>query len=213
MACVEGYSAVQGSCSMKILVVAALAALTAWGNAAAATLSVVVVDAAGRPVPGAVVSAKPLAGPASGARFSSSKVMGQRNIQFTPGTLVVPVGATVSFPNYDKVRHHVYSFSKAKRFELKLFGRDESRSVTLDVPGTVAVGCNIHDQMRGFIRVVDAPFAGMSDAGGRLSLDGAPGGRYQLTVWHPKVRARDQEVKLMAAAGAPVVVRLPMGRG
>lgn len=197
---------------MKIPVAAALAALMVSGNAEAATLNIVVVDAAGRPVPGAVVSAKPLAGPAGGARFASSKAMGQRNIQFTPGTLVVPVGTTVSFPNYDRVRHHVYSFSKAKRFELKLFGRDESRSVTLDTPGTVAVGCNIHDQMRGFIRVVDAPFAGMSDASGRLTLDGVSAGRFQLTVWHPQVRARDQEVKLVGNAGAPVVVRLPMGR-
>lgn len=188
------------------------AALALSGTASAATLSVVVVDQTGRPIRDAVVSARPLAGPSGSARFAVNKVMGQRNIQFAPGTLVVPVGTTVSFPNYDKVRHHVYSFSKAKKFELKLFGRDESRSVTLDAPGTVAVGCNIHDQMRGFIRVVDAPFAGLSDAGGRLTLDGVPGGRLQLVVWHPSVRARDQEVRVTAAAGAPMVVRLPVGR-
>ena len=197
---------------MKFPVVAALAALVLSESASAATLNVTVLDAAGRPVSGAVVSARPLTGSASPGRFSSGKVMGQRNIQFTPGTLVVPVGTSVSFPNYDKVRHHVYSFSKAKRFELKLFGRDESRSVTLDAPGTVAVGCNIHDQMRGFIRVVDAPFAGMSDGAGRLNLEGVSGGRYQLTIWHPQIRARDQEVKLVGAAGAPVVVRLPVAR-
>ncbi|WP_338501078.1 methylamine utilization protein [Sphingomonas kaistensis] len=197
---------------MRLPVIAGFALLNLPGNVAAATLNVVVVDAAGRPVQNAVVSARPLGVPASGPRFASTKVMGQRNIQFTPGTLVVPLGSTVSFPNYDKVRHHVFSFSKAKRFELKLFGRDESRSVLLDKPGTVAVGCNIHDAMRGFIRVVDAPFAGTSDAAGRLSLAGTPAGRFQLTVWHPQVRARDQEVTVIGSASAPVVIRLPLSR-
>lgn len=197
---------------MRLPAIAATLAVAAPASLAAATLDVVVVDAADRPVRDAVVSAKPVAGSAGPVRFAFNRIMGQRNIQFTPGTIVVPVGTTVSFPNYDKVRHHVYSFSKAKKFELKLFGRDESRSVTLDAPGTVAVGCNIHDAMRGFIRVVDAPFAGTSDAGGRLSLSGVSNGRYQLTVWHPQVRARDQEVRVLAAAGAPVIVRLPTGR-
>lgn len=197
---------------MKLPVIAGLAL---WGMSAsvtAATLNVVVVDAGGRPVQNAVISAHPLTGPKIGPRFASSKVMGQRNIQFAPGTLVVPVGSTVSFPNYDKVRHHVFSFSKAKRFELKLFGRDESRSVLLDKPGTVAIGCNIHDAMRGFIRVVDAPFAGTSDASGRLSISGASSGGYKITVWHPQVRARDQEVSFVGSTAAPVVVRLPISR-
>lgn len=197
---------------MKLPVIAALALLAVPGPATAASLTVLVVDAAGHPVQNAVVSARPLRGPAGSPRFASTKVMAQRNIQFSPGTLVVPVGSTVSFPNYDKVRHHVFSFSKAKRFELKLFGRDESRSVLLDKPGTVAVGCNIHDAMRGFIRVVDSPFAGISGADGRLSISGAAGGQYRLTVWHPMVRARDQEVSFVGSTAAPTVIRLPMKR-
>lgn len=197
---------------MKLPKIAGLALLGLSASGTAATLNVVVVDAVGRPVQNAVISANPLSGSGGSPRFASTRVMGQRNIQFTPGTLVVPVGSTVSFPNYDKVRHHVFSFSKAKRFELKLFGRDESRSVLLDKPGTVAVGCNIHDAMRGFIRVVDAPFAGTSDASGRVSIAGALGGRYKITVWHPQVRARDQEVSLVGSTTAPVVVRLPISR-
>lgn len=197
---------------MKLPVIAGLALFGLPASVMAATLQVVVVDAGGRPVQNAVISANPLREPGGSPRFASTKVMAQRNIQFTPGTLVVPVGSTVSFPNYDKVRHHVFSFSKAKRFELKLFGRDESRSVLLDKPGTVAVGCNIHDAMRGFIRVVDAPFAGTSDATGRLSIAGASSGRYKITVWHPQVRARDQEVSFVGSTAAPVVVRLPMSR-
>ena len=44
--------------------------------------------------------------------------MAQRGKQFLPGVLVVPVGTSVHFPNRDSVRHHVYSFFPAKKFEL-----------------------------------------------------------------------------------------------
>ena len=36
----------------------------------------------------------------------------KRPQQFTPGTLIVAKGSTVAFPNLDKVRHSIYSFSK-----------------------------------------------------------------------------------------------------
>ena len=78
-------------------------------------------------------------------------------MQFHPFVLIVPVGAKVSFPNLDPTRHHVYSFSPAKQFELKLFARDQSRSVVFDKPGVVALGCNIHDAMTAFIVVDGQP--------------------------------------------------------
>ena len=84
-------------------------------------------------------------------------VMAQENISFSPHVLIVPVGATVAFPNHDRVRHHVYSVSKPKKFDIKLYGRDETRTEAFDKPGVVALGCNIHDQMSGFIIVVDTP--------------------------------------------------------
>ena len=78
--------------------------------------------------------------PASGAAVSPTRVnalfrIEQNDVHFDPFILVVPVGAEVSFPNLDKVRHHVYSFSSAKRFEIKLYGRDETRKVTFDKAG------------------------------------------------------------------------------
>lgn len=165
------------------------------GAAHAGTVAVRVVDAAGQPVPDAVITIHPAAGaPAGPIRFPWPSAMVQRNIAFNPGTLIVPVGATVSFPNEDKVRHHVYSFSKPARFELKLFGRDESRSYTFTSTGTVALGCNIHDSMSGFIRVVDTPFAGKTAAGGDIRIANVAGGRATLTIWHPRLKAKMGEI-------------------
>jgi len=113
--------------------------------------------------------------------------------------LIVPVGASVSFPNLDRFRHQVYSFSATKRFELKLYGRDETHSVTFDKPGTVALGCNIHDSMTAYIRVVDTPFAAKSGADGVVMLTGLPAGTVRLKLWHPQLRGGGRELDVPVA--------------
>ena len=118
------------------MTLAVLSILLAPPPALAGDLIVTVRDAAGRPTPNAVVMVRPASGvPAAPIRFPWPYTVAQQNIQFDPFVLVVPVGATVGFPNRDKVRHHVYSFSAGNKFELKLFGRDESRSVVFRAPG------------------------------------------------------------------------------
>lgn len=176
-----------------LLVLACLGACPAR----AADFDARVVDRSGRPVTDAVVTIRPDAGvPAGPIRFPWGTAMAQQNIQFAPRTLIVPIGATVSFPNKDKVRHHVYSFSKAARFEFKLYGRDESRSYTFKSTGAVAVGCNIHDMMRGFIKVVDTPYAATTNASGAARIAGLPAGQATVTVWHPTLRGKDNELIL-----------------
>jgi plastocyanin len=162
--------------------------------AMATSVAIKVQDANGQPLRDAVVSIQSASPrPGSAAKPSGQVQVSQKDIQFDPHVVVVQKGTTVSFPNRDRVRHQVYSFSKPKRFELKLYGREESRTVQFDVPGTVALGCNIHDQMRAFIRVVDTPWAGKTDAKGQVSLDGLPAGAATITVWHPLARARNGE--------------------
>ena len=120
--------------------------------------------------------------------------MAQQNLQFDPFVLVAPVGATVAFPNRDAVRHQVYSFSPAHPFELKLYGRDETRTIRFDRVGVIALGCNIHDSMVGFIKVVDTPFAAKSDAQGVAVVRGVPAGAGSMKIWHPYLKARGNEL-------------------
>src|SRR5262245_53423681 len=91
--------------------------------ALAGGFTVRVVDAAGHPVQDAVVTLKPVSGAALRPRMEGPYRVTQQETQFHPFVSVVPAGATVAFPNLDPFRHHVYSFSAAKRFELKLFAR------------------------------------------------------------------------------------------
>lgn len=161
-----------------------------------------VVDAKNRPVADAVVTAYPPGLKADQIRFSWPQEMDQRNLRFDPFVLVVPVGANVSFPNRDPVRHHVYSFSPTHPFELKLYGKDETRSVRFDKAGVVALGCNIHDGMVAFIKVVDTPFAAKTDDKGQAVLKGLPAGQVQVRIWHPYMRASHNEIERTVAAPA-----------
>ena len=165
---------------------AALALLLGWALPAVA-VSVTVVDQDGAPVVHAVVTLAP-APSAEGAAEGAARVaeMRQQGQEFLPHVLAVPRGAAVRFPNLDDTQHHVYSFSPAKVFELPLFKGDEPPPVIFDQPGVVAVGCNIHDHMRGFIIVTDAPLHGVTDPDGRVTFDGALPGAYQLNVWHER---------------------------
>lgn len=160
-----------------------------------ASLRVQVVDEAGLPVRDAVVELHSVKHVAGLIRFPWKMAMAQKNQQFTPGTLVIAKGSTVAFPNLDNVRHSIYSFSKPARFEIELYGRDQTRTYTFATNGSVKLGCNIHDQMRGYIRVTDTPFAAKTDHNGYVTLSGMASGGASLTVWHPQLRGIGNETK------------------
>jgi plastocyanin len=190
---------------------------SAWGLslllcgavAQAASLQVTVSDDKGRPVPHAVVFlespeaarvAKPLAG----------VEMAQKDKTFVPDTLVVTRGTSVQFPNRDTVRHHVYSFSPTKRFELKLYIGTPASPVVFDQAGVAVLGCNIHDEMIGWIAVVDTPYFGSTGANGQIHLRDVPEGNYRLRVWHNGLAvgapALDVAQRLGAAGASASVV-------
>ncbi len=154
----------------------------------AAPLTVRVVDSGGRAVRDAVVTLYPSGQPTRAPRAGRFTVS-QKNLQFHPFVTVVPVGSDVSFPNLDPTKHHVYSFSPAKKFELKLFARDQSRTVHFDKPGVVALGCNIHDQMSAYILVTNSVWSARTNAQGVVSFADAPNAPGRVTVWHPYLRA------------------------
>jgi plastocyanin len=174
-------------------VAAALGGIATVTAATPASLRVQVVDGDGLPVRDAVVELHAAKSPAGPIRFPWKMGMAQKNQTFTPGTLIVARGSTVAFPNLDNVRHSIYSFSKPARFEIELYGRDQTRTHTFTVAGSVKLGCNIHDQMRGYIRVTDTPFAAKTDHNGFATLSGMAGGAARLTVWHPALRAPGNE--------------------
>ncbi|KJS04272.1 MAG: hypothetical protein VR73_14875 [Gammaproteobacteria bacterium BRH_c0] len=117
---------------------------------------------------------------------STPAVMDQRDNQFVPHVIAVRTNTLVHFPNSDNIRHHVYSFSPAKRFELRLYHGTTAEPVLFDKPGQVVLGCNIHDSMLAYIYVVDSDYFAVSDPLGKLELQEIPPGEYQLLIQHPR---------------------------
>jgi len=154
----------------------------------AGSLSVTVVDQKGNALENAVVFLRPQFTLKVPIPIRDDAEMRQQNILFSPTVLPVQVGTKVSFPNFDESRHHVYSFSKPKRFELQLYGKDESNSIIFDEPGVVAIGCNIHDNMLAYIFVSEAPIFSKTEAHGLAEFTGLENGQYEMTAWHPGIR-------------------------
>lgn len=175
----------------------------------AATVTINVRTPAGQAIENAVVFIEAASTrPGTAASFSYPLRVSQQDISFKPYVLIVPVGARVAFPNLDKVRHHVYSFSRAKKFELKLYGRDETHMVSFDTPGTVALGCNIHDAMSAFVKVVDTPFAEKTGASGQVVLRNLPPGAATVRVWHPNAQAKGNEFSAPLAIGGADIAQI-----
>lgn len=196
---------------VRLSIQAVLIAVTLFaGGVLAGTLTVQVVDAAGQPVADAVVYAEAAGGQVLPKSTHAAEIE-QKARKFAPLVTVVQAGTEISFPNNDTVRHHVYSFSAAKIFELKLYSGTPGSPVVFDKPGTVIVGCNIHDQMVAYIQVVNTPYFGRTDASGKARLDAVAAGKYTLKYWHYKTPAPTQiqeQPLTVSAADATVAFRL-----
>jgi len=164
----------------------------AAGPAAAGDITAMVRDQGNQPVEDAVLLAAPEGRPAAVPEKPGREIVDQINLEFVPHVKPVIVGSPVYFPNKDDVRHHVYSFSPAKRFELPLYSGTPAAPVVFDRPGIVAIGCNIHDWMLGYIYVAETPYLARTGADGRARLEGLPAGRYVVRAWHPRMEGAEE---------------------
>ncbi len=167
----------------------------------AADLLVEIQDGKGQPVPNAVLSFAPKFPLTQPPPQMDGAEMRQQGTMFSPFVLPVRAGTTVSFPNFDEFRHQVYSFSKPKRFELRLYGQDESKTITFDNPGIVALGCNIHDNMLAYIYVSEHPVLAKTGTNGTVLVQGVEVGEYDIHVWHPDLTSG--EVPVLTGVAVP----------
>jgi plastocyanin len=172
-----------GRCALTL----SLWVLAACGPSYAAELNVSVLDPAGHGSAGIVLIAEPQFDLAV-KRVNHTVIMDQRQKQFVPNILVIQTGTGIDFPNSDQIEHQVYSFSPAKTFQLSLYAGHKYPPIVFDRAGLVVVGCNIHDQMIGYIDVTDSPYFARSDDAGQWTAHDLPPGNYRITAWHPRMQ-------------------------
>jgi len=152
-------------------------------------------------------------------------VMDQRNLEFVPQVLPILVGATVDFPNNDKVDHNVFSMSRTKKFNLGSYTAGESKSVVFDKPGIVELRCDVHAEMAAYILVMKNPYFAVTDKQGQFEIpdsshleqtgltgvkDLAPG-KYFIKSWHQKLKSQKQAV--VVPENGVVTIQLDLTRG
>ena len=181
-------------------------------TAHAAALSVQVSDSNGQPVADAVVYAESTSGKPVESVIRTVSIE-QVSRKFLPLVSVIQTGSSVLFPNNDTVRHHVYSFSPVKTFELKLYSGNPSNPVVFDKAGNATIGCNIHDNMIAYVKVVDTPYFGKTDSSGQVRIDAVPPGEFRLKTWHYRQAnpaAVVEQALTLKAEGASAAMRLDL---
>ena len=176
-------------------------ALAAPALAHGGALNLAFTDAAGAPLADAVALLEPAGGKVAVKPMADAEIS-QAKRQFAPRVTVVTTGTRVSFPNFDTVRHHVYSFSPIKTFELKLYAGVPAVPVVFDKPGVAVLGCNIHDNMSAWIVVADTPWSARSAVGGRARIEAIPPGNYKLRLWHPGLPLNTEPTPIALTIGA-----------
>ena len=151
--------------------------------------------------------------------------MDQRNLEFIPRVLPIPVGATVDFPNNDKVDHNVFSMSRTKKFNLGSYKAGESKSVVFDKPGIVELRCDVHAEMAAYILVMKNSYFAVTDKQGRFEIPDAgaikqtgltgtedlPAGKYFVKTWHEKLKTQKKAV--VVPETGDVTLQLDLTRG
>lgn len=158
----------------------------ATASAASGSVRVEIKDPKGTPVGDAVASLTPLDAPPALTPPAEPAVIVQDKEEYQPYVTAVVAGTRISFPNRDKVQHHVYSQSKAKPFEIPLYRGETPEPVRFDQPGVITLGCNIHDWMSAYVVVLATPHFEKSQGDGIVNLTALAPGRYRLEVWHPR---------------------------
>lgn len=174
-------------------------------NTYAGELNIQISNSSDKPVVNAVAYLLPHDGRSLSYK-AKQETIDQINKEFVPQVKVISKNALVQFPNKDNIRHHVYSFSDAKKFELPLYEGTPSKPILFDKTGEITLGCNIHDWMKAYVLVVDTPYYAQSNESGKLTINDIDAGKYLLYYWHPQQKSQ-AEAQLIEISDTPLQLK------
>lgn len=187
---------------MRVLIAAVIIASACANAALAAVVTVNVTTRTGVSAEDTLLVFDPL--DATPPPSHDTAIIDQIDKRYKPRVNIIRTGTSVTFPNSDRIRHQVYSFSPPKVFNLKLYAGVPANPVTFDKPGLVVLGCNIHDKMVAFVGIVDSPYFAKTPASGSAAVN-LPPGRYRLRVWHPSLTDAVAPRELTVAAAPQTI--------
>jgi len=168
-------------------------------HVAAEQLTVTVTGPQGAGQPDMVVFAEPLDQPVPDSQVTEPLLIAQQGKAFVPYISVIQRDAPVRFVNQDGITHHIYSISDNNRFSFRIAAGKSQQIIAgageRDGLAAVAMGCNIHDWMSGYMLVLDTPYYAKTDGQGQVILTVADAGRYRVNIWHPQLQTPDHRMR------------------
>jgi plastocyanin len=161
--------------------------------AAAAQLNVQVLSVSTEPVSDVIVyldiTADTTANtPQSAAPAARSVDVLQHDKRFVPYVSVIQRNDKVVFRNSDDITHQIYSATGPAHFAFQLRAGESHTVTEFAQAGVVAMGCNIHDWMSGYILVINSALFTSSAKDGWARFADLPAGDYRVSIWHPQMR-------------------------
>lgn len=129
-------------------------------------------------------------------KSSKKVVVGQQGKSFSPYISVSQTGSKVNFVNQDDITHHIYSAGSDNKFSFKIRAGQTNASTQFNHTSEVAMGCNIHDWMSGYLLVVNTPYFDKTDENGQASFNVAKHGKYNVVVWHPQMQTANNRMMM-----------------
>jgi plastocyanin len=112
---------------------------------------------------------------------------------FSPFISVITTGGTVTFGNKDALTHHVFS-PEIQGWDTGYLQKDHTAVRTFESPGVVALLCNIHPEMLGYVLVIPSTSFGKLGADGKYVIANVAPGTYGATAWVPRMLTATQSV-------------------
>ena len=129
-------------------------------------------------------------------RPRESLLVDQKNCQYAPHSLIVPVGSKIDITNSDAILHNVHGQQVTDEGAKTLFniaqpvrGQKTKVESPLTTPGIVFLTCEAgHPWMNGYVFVANHPFVTVTGDDGQFVIEGVPVGTYRIKMWHEGVR-------------------------
>jgi len=112
---------------------------------------------------------------------------------FSPAIAVITAGGTVTFGNKDSLSHHVFSPDVAD-WDTGFVGKGATSVRRFDKVGAIALLCNIHPEMLGYLLVIPSTAFGKLGVDGTYVITSVPPGTYRATLWSPRLPTVTQSV-------------------
>ena len=153
------------------------------------------------------------------------KRMDQKGLVFIPHVLAIQKGTTVEFLNNDNDKHNVYLFNDntgkedidigtappGKLMSLRFEKPNKHKLEKDGEPKTLIALCKLHLEMAAYIAVFDNPFFTVASIDGKpqkaqYTLKNVPPGKYQLNIWHKKLKLRGGSKEIVVEQGKTTTV-------